>query len=286
MKKSLSERIRMLEDLGIDMSDFKQLIIDGKVVINADSKSYAEDKQLESNKQFRRWITAQTLRMFKTPIWDRDTRRYVCSWDLYLKNYYSYMYQFDMTLEELKTLKKLEVTDKREFEIRKRFFNKSVIILLCSDYLTRFKKYCKNNKIIYGKHNGQVKLKNNYGYMTLESIANDIIRPLINLVDEINKSESYAEIYTYFKKFRRIMNDLPRDTVKCAEWKDAFKGAGAYYTLQNLVLYHDVVLEKDKKTSLKLLEDMLDGEVWKYHRLLKNWLDDNEFNLSTSIAKH
>lgn len=83
-----------------------------------------------------------------------------------------------------------------------------------------------------------------------------------NLVlSEMLKAQSYSELYVLLKLFMRKMIRLPRKTSKCPVWKDAFKGIGAYETLKNMILFHDVVLRgcDGKKDSMEKLTDCLES---------------------------
>ena len=87
------------------------------------------------------------------------------------------------------------------------------------------------------------------------------------------------------------MNKLPYDTPKCKAWKEAFKGNGAYYTLRNLVLSHKVILRgcRGMNDSLVKLNECLEtykGEYWRFHYMLKDTIEYNDFDLRESIRRH
>ena len=83
------------------------------------------------------------------------------------------------------------------------------------------------------------------------------------------------------------MIKLPYNTPKNKAWIDAYKGEGAFYTLKNLVMFHDCYIKVDKfdlrtgTEAVKYLNEKLKeykGEGWKMFALMKKVIDDNNFN--------
>ena len=89
------------------------------------------------------------------------------------------------------------------------------------------------------------------------------------------------------------MVKLPADTPKCSDWKDAFKGNGAFKTLNNICKHHNCVVQNyetgeilDTYGSVAYIESLIDtyrGSYWKFHELLKATIELNNFDLSKSI---
>lgn len=284
MKKNLSERIAMLEEMGIDTTKFN-INLNG-VTLNVIADNIVEDKHISNAPDNRPWVTAQTFKMLYEPSYNVNTRKMEYGWDAYLRNVHGYMYQFTMMLDELDTLAKIEVKDEEAFVDRAKFFTKDVVVKTCLDYLDKFNKY------VYAHYNTKkyVVQLSKYGNVNIEKYM-DIRNKLSECVEDIIKSDSYAEIYSHFKKFVKKMVKLPYETAKCEEWKTAFRGNGAYYTLRNLVLSHGVVLRgcDGKNDSLAKLAECLEkykGAYWKFHYMLKDTIEYNDFDLRESIRKH
>ena len=278
--KKLSTRAAALEAMGIDTSKFNMEM--NGVTLSAQDIELAsqliEDKQI-SNKAFRRWITAQTFKMLE----------YHGGWDACLRECYGYKYQFTMMLEEMRVLNKLEARDKKEFEERIKFFNKKVVIATCKDYMKKLNKYIEEHKTAKNK----IKLAQ-YGTIDVADCDKVFVNKLRDIIDDMYRVDSYAELYTLLKKFIRVMNKLPEDTPKCSLWKDAFKGSGAYYSLRNMILFHDVTLRSygysNKIESIEFLENYMknldNGDLWRLHMMLKKVIEDTGFDLRTSIENH
>lgn len=282
MKKSLSEMIKTLEAAGIDTSKFS-VTIDGK-----DLKSFEEilsDKTNEivgseqvENKTFRRWVLAQTMRMLYTPVWDAEKGQYVKGWESYLRLNYDYQYQFTMLQEELKVLSKMQLNHSSEFKTRSKFFTKDVVLALLND-------------CVY-------KIGQQIGAPAFTYRCN-ALPEAISIIEKIRyvSDTDYIRLSFLYSDFMRtsVYNWLEKNTKKCSAWKDVYKGAGAYYSLQNMILYHDCVIpgyyDVSKNESYEALNSILDMEfktntVWRLHSLLLDTIKYNAFNLKESIRKH
>ena len=289
MKTSLSEMIKQLEEQGIDTSKFS---------INIDGKDLSEFLELAktnveqgtvSHKTFRRWVLAQTWKMLNEPVYDPKDRTCKPGWERYMRLNYDYKYQFTMLLDELKVLEKMKKRNyhSEEYAIRKLFFTKDVVLATCKHALNAAK-------------------KNSYGYNAYFKNAID------NKIEEANRAytviwhsfnDDYHIMAVMLEKFINtgILNYISCKERKCQQWKDAYKAAGAYYSLQNMILYHDCalpilyhgyhVLPVNKKCdSYKTLnvitKDLATtGELWRLHNCLLDTIECNHFDLVKSINK-
>lgn len=88
--------------------------------------------------------------------------------------------------------------------------------------------------------------------------------------DAIWGAASYASLYDVISNlkfnFRRNDKHIPRN------WLNCFKGAGAYYTLQNIIRTHDMVLPncKDMNESLDMVEHWF-KEITGYNPSERRW---------------
>jgi hypothetical protein len=86
---------------------------------------------------------------------------------------------------------------------------------------------------------------------------------------------------------------LPFDTPKSKAWIDAYKGEGAYYTLKNLIMFHDCVIEYNRETltqreSIDEIYRKLDeyqGEGWRMFALMKKVIEDNDFDFNDRMEE-
>jgi hypothetical protein len=132
------------------------------------------------------------------------------------------------------------------------------------------------------------------GNVFVSDIQGKILRPLILIHNRIKHCRNAADLYKNFCEFRRNMIGLHWDTPQCTKWLDAYKGAGAYYTLENMIRFHDCFIKNDyttsrckckflsKSSSLDYLESKADeyrNEGWKLFGLLRKFLQDNNVNI-------
>lgn len=253
-----------------------------------------EDGYVRNTKLHRRFVMAQMFHMLNYVSYDRRDSGY----NACLRNMYSYQYTLDMMLEEVRVLSKLETRDKESFNERSHFFTKKVVSLVLGDYLAKLEQYV--NGLPEHKCKGvpykRVKGKNIF----VSDLKKKLYAPIRDNIIRVANAKSYAEMYRLLEKFMRNIVKLPYDTPKSKVWIDAYKGAGAYYTLKNLVMFHDCiiytgkygVMHYDKSANLsgeraiEFLEDKLgeyQGEYYKMFALMKKVIEDNNFNFTTRM---
>ena len=239
-----------------------------------------------------RWVAAETFRMLNEKSYNYKTREYEYGWNNYLKNRYPYMYTFTMMIDELHRLSKMERDFDPEFELLKNFFTKEVVYQTCKHYINQLKKFIKKQPTRKCKGVPYVKL-NKYGDVFIKDLDTKVFKPLENWLCAIETSRNYGELECCLREFVKRMVKLPYDTPKCPDWKDAFKGNGAFKTLNNIIKHHNCVVQNyetgeilDTYGSVAYIESLLDlynGEYWKFHELLKATIKLNNFDLKESI---
>lgn len=279
MKTSLSEMIKQLEEQGIDTSKFS-INIDGKDLSEFLELAKANVEQgTVSHKTFRRWVLAQTWKMLNEPVYDPKDKTCKPGWERYMRLNYDYKYQFTMLLDELKVLEKMKRRNStsEEYEIRKLFFTKDVVLSTC-------------------KHALDAAIKSSVRYNAYFKNAID------NKIEEANRAytvighsfnDDYISMAVMLEKFINtgILNYISCRERKCQQWKDAYKAAGAYYSLQNMILYHDCLFPLCcKKQGYNFLNELANeysqnNELWRLHALMIEVINYNDFDLIKSINK-
>ena len=120
-----------------------------------------------------RFITAQTFKMLKEKSYNPKTRQWESGWDPYLRNSYGYMYQFDMMIDELHRLARMQRDNDPEFERLSSFFTKKVVYETCKHYISQLKKFVKNQKTRKCKRVPYVKL-NKYGNVFIKDLDSKV----------------------------------------------------------------------------------------------------------------
>ena len=307
------ERMEKLNNAGVDTNKFFTLnvgesipagskiyvVIDdsGNPVIKAKNvdndviyDQIIEDGYVRNTKLFRRFVMAQMFHMLNYVSWDGHYRGY----NDCLKRMYSYDYTLNMMAEEVRVLSKLEVRDRESFDERNKFFNKNVVIAILEDYLEKLKAYVdklpsKNCKGIPYK---RIKCVNIF----VEDMDKKIYSPIRGNIFRVKQAKNYSEIYRALEAFMRDKIKLPYETDKSKVWIDTFKGEGAYYTLKNLIMYHNCVFYNDihypmygnTTGYMNFLKSKLteyQGEGWRMFALMKKVIEDNNFDFKNRMAE-
>lgn len=311
MNKNVEKRMATLQNAGVNTSNFfnlnmnipvganVQVLIDG-VPYTIDSsndvvaKNIMDDGYVFNRRTDGRFVTAQTFRMLTQPTYNWETKTNEYGWDAYLRNRYGYMYQFDMMLDEVHRLARMEKDNDPEFGRLSRFFTKEVVYETCNHYMRRLRKYVKNQPTRTCKGVPYRKL-NKYGNVYIRDLNTKVYFPLTAALNALQRAKTYLELELKLKVFMKEMCKLPHNTPKCSQWKDAFKGKGAYVTLLNIVKFHGVnVIDNmgkplDTCGSVAYIESLLDeydGEYWRFHQMLKAEIARNNFDLTDSIRSH
>ncbi len=243
--------------------------------------SQIENGYVRNSKLHRRWVMAQMFRMLNSSI----------GYNEYLKRRYDYKYQFNMLTDELNVLGHLQKEDPEEFKDRLAFFNKNVVVALCYDY------YHKLNKRVMGLPEKSCKgrpYKRISGYnIFVSDLNNKLYIPILNSIKNMECCISYDVLSYSLKNFvRDFVNKytLPYDTNKCAEWVDAYKGAGAYYTMMNMVKFHDCFISDNTTEEvytgmkaveyLKSLNVIHEGYGYRKFAEMKRKIKENKFDFN------
>ena len=270
----------------------------GEVLVKVNdpiAQSIINDGYVKNSKLFRRYVLAHTMKLLEYVDRKNPNRK---GWEAGFKDMYGYGYCFEMLKEELHTLAKLQKEDPEYFAERTRFFNGDVVVATLNDYLYRLKKYCnKQMRENPKKYKGQAYVKlARYGNVLVKDLDTKVYEPIkmgIEFVKSAAEANDYSRMERKFNEFMsKYYNKLPYETPKCAVFKDAYKGAGAYFSLQNMIRFHGVDVVggcRGKYYCEEYLSKLLNGEykneVWRFHQLLVETIENNNFDLRRSIAE-
>ena len=246
-----------------------------------------EDGYVRNTKLHRRFVMAQMFHALNYVSYDGRSKGY----NDYLRNCYSYKYTIDMMIEEVKVLSKLEVKDIDTFNERVHFFDRKTIAAVLEDYLDKLKEYVDGlpTKNCKGVPYKRVKSVNIFEV----DLDKKLYAPVRNYIRQVIVARDYKAVYNVLCRFRRDMVKLPWHTAKSKVWLDAYKGEGAYYTLKNLIMYHDCNIcneygypmfgNENVVAYMAVLDSKLDeykGEGWRMFALMKKVISDNNFDFN------
>ena len=251
-----------------------------------------EDGYVRNTKLHRRFVMAQMFHMLNYVSYDKRYSGY----NDCLKRMYGYEYTLKMMMEEIRVLSKLEVRDRESFVERSYFFNKDVVVAVMEDYLEKLKAYVEalpdhNCKGLPYKRIKRMDVFN-------ADLSKKIYAPVRAHIYSVKYAKNYTEIYRALERFMRSYIKLPYDTPKSKVWIDTYKGEGAYYTLKNLVMFHNCKIYNDYNFPMfgegstigyvKFLNSKLDeykGEGWRMFALMKKVIADNNFDFKARMEE-
>ena len=154
-----------------------------------------------------------------------------------------------------------------------------------SDYIEELKKYIETlpNKNCKGVPYKRIKGVNIF----VADLQKKVYSPLERDICRLKYATNYKEVYSVVRSFMYNMIPLPYNTPKSKAWIDAYKGEGAFYTLKNLVMFHDCGIKVDKfdvrygMSAVTFLNEKLNeykGEGWRMFALMKKVIADNNFD--------
>jgi hypothetical protein len=154
--------------------------------------------------------------------------------------------------------------DVDNFNDRNHWFNNEVLAAMIADY--RYQLH------LHVKHNVKVQKCKGVPYKRIcgENVfVDDIQKKVFAPIDEYEgralKATQPAALYAIIHEFNKIRKTRSWEPKQSAEWLDAYKGAGAFFTMQNLIRYHKCRFEgMSKKASYSYLKDLAFEYV--YHK--------------------
>ena len=288
-----NERMEKLNAMGINTGKYFTVALDNgtqvhliidengnpKKVDDVIANQIIEDGYVRNTKLHRRFVMAQMFQALNYVSWDRKREGY----NEWLKRF-GIKYQFEMMLEEIRVLGKLEERDTETFLERSNFFTKEVITKTMADYIEKLKasieikKTYKCKGIPYKKVAGR--------NIFVDDLDKKIYAPMRMDINRVKIARNYNEIYRFVKDFINKMITVPYYTTKSKDWVDAYKGEGAFYTLKNLVMFNGCGIMVGYNMvygteAVKVLNERLyeyKGEGWRMFALMKKVIADNNFD--------
>jgi hypothetical protein len=297
--KKASERIEALKAAGVDVSNLFAMgdemvvrVVDGVPSQVSDDdpifKSIVSVGTIPDRRLFRRWVMAQMfhlLRSMEPCSWRKEPRTFVdVVQDL------GYEYQWKMLEEELRVQAKLAKSDGENFRERNRWFNDKVVSEMMTDYIEKLQKYIDDLKV---KHCKGVPYKTIKGtHYFCDDISSKVFYPLNRLRDKLNNfCDDEDDLYEIVRKFNKNRVRLAHDTNQSKAFIDAYKGAGAFYTMKNLILFHGCKFRNEGKymgrdaSMAKLHLEASSNKGWQMLGIMKKLIEDNGVSINGKLEE-
>lgn len=247
----------------------------------------AEQGTVPNRRLCRRWVMAQMFHMLSYVPYGKYEPVGVTE----MIHRLGYEYQWRMIINELHAQMKMEGKDVANFTDRNRWFNANVVEAMAQDYIAKLKEHVnslpeKKCKGIPYKHVGGRDI-------FLKDLEAKLFNPLCMASRRIGQAKNATQLYNAAKNFNDIRVRMNSDTPQCKSWIDAYKGSGAFFTMQNLIRFHgctamdDEGYRLDKWQSLTFLsakaEMYKNGEGWRLLAMMKKMLKDNNIDIQKKM---
>lgn len=240
-------------------------------------ESIRNDGYIENHHLYRRWVMAQMLRHFRN---EKDP----AAFDHYFISGKPYKYAWETTLNEIKAMKHLQG---EELIKRERFFNLEVVKEMANEYNEQVKNYIAKLPKKWTVKNGK------WAYYSKIPYGKEIKRSpkdkefwasITEAVNKINEANTYWQMQKAVENFMATC-PMHLKMPKPNAWKNAFKGAGAYYTMDNMIKFHHChwmlkshYLMLPLSASLAELEKAVEETKGEYYRLYAMMCDFVAYN--------
>lgn len=240
---------------------------------------------------FRRWVMSQVFHGLTC----KDYHGHVVGFSEWLRNH-GYVYQWDMMIEELHVQAKLYGKDMENFNARNRWFDKVLAITMAGDYIEQLRKDANDRPQHKCKGVPYVTVEHTHYFVS--DIEKKLIAPLWGYVRKIETAKTPKELEDAVRWFWKNAPVKRWSYKQCAEWKDAYKGMGAYATMQNLLRFHGCTFPKDNDfyklnkrslTDLQMLNQAAiqyaSGEGWRLFGLMKQMIEENGIDIEAKMKE-
>lgn len=298
--KTAEAKIEALRNAGVDVSNLFSIrssagndavgcLADGKFTIVPDNdpifSAIIQGGAIPNRRLFRRWVMAQVFHMMT----QTDHKSSSPMGFTEALNRKGYKYQWKMTVEEFRVQAKLSANDPENFAERNRWFNKELAVEMAQHYIDQLKEIVSKLRIRKCKGVPYVRIQRRNVF--LEDLQAHVYAPLEKSLGGIKRARSAVMLYNAVNRFHcdikktYISHDIPQSK----GFKDAYKGAGAFFTMKNLILFHGCVFPKmNQEASLAYLQYIInptDFEGYKLFGVLKDFLKQNKIDIASKQAE-
>lgn len=233
---------------------------------------------------FRRWVMSQVFHGLMS-------RGGFTQW----LTWHGYHYQWEMLVEELRVQVKLYGKDFENFEARNRWFNRKLAVTMAEDYIDQMREDAKSRPT--HKCKGVPYIKFFRQNVFVSDIEKKLVWPMADLKNGIQKAKTPQQLYEAVRAFSkaRVWGCNSGNYKQTAEWKDAYKGMGAYATMQNLLRFHGCAFPMDndfyerRLSGLVMLENAAatyaGGEGWRLFGLMKQMIEANGIDIEAKMKE-
>lgn len=240
---------------------------------------------------FRRWVMAQVFHMMTQKKWNSDKPMGFLN-ALQAKGF---RYSWEMLIEEIRVQAKLEVLDQENFIQRNRWFNKDVAVNMATDYLKQLNEHVEQRKKRCKRCKGNPYITLNGNDIFVDDLRKKVFNPLDKYVRMMKSAKDMTDLYHAIVGLYQIVKDIYScySIVMSPAFKDAYKGAGGYFTMRNLIMFHGCKMRSSKGNPLvelsslreldRLAEVYKNGEGWRMFGAMKELIARNGIDIEKKM---
>lgn len=303
-----SKKIQAMKAAGIDVTNlFAMINAEGVEAIarveNGNMTFISDDDPIvvaifqrgtvPNRRLFRRWVMAQVFHMLT----QKDYRTGKPVGFLNALQMKGFRYSWEMLIEEIRVQAKLEILDQENFIQRNRWFNKNVASDMATDYLKQLNEHIEQKKKKCKRCKGNPYITLNGTHIFVADLRKKVFNPLEKYERLIKNSKNMADLYQAVTGFYRGVKEFysPYELTMSSAFKDAYKGAGGYFTMRNLIMFHGCAMFSSKGNRLvessslreldKLAESYKNGEGWRMFGVMKELISKNGIDIEAKMAE-
>lgn len=292
-KRTAEEKLEALRKAGVDVSNYFSMKDSkgGEFVMRMENGSLAavgdddpvmrkidDGGTIHERTLFRRWVMSQMFHMLASPIGFTKA--------LQLRGY---KYQWRVLEDELEAQAKMyNHGDTEGLSERNMWFDRRVAKAMAEDHIKKTRAYFQSLR--QKSTRGEAYVKSHGKNVFLGDIDGMFTTPLRRAAQGIASAINPRSLYNAVVNFTHcdaFIRNLPANTKQCREFQDAYKGAGAYWTMKNLILFHGCVFNgMDRKKSEGRLQELLKecaGMGWCLLGAMKQFITDNGIDIEREM---
>lgn len=191
-------------------------------------------------------------------------------------------YEWKAIENEFNAQMKMEHSDEENFKIRNRWFNKGIVSEMVTDLVRQIRDLMQNF--------------DRRGYITYyHSLLHNAAEAIGGIGCSIERTSTIAELLGWIRKIRKALKPLSfaKHCLKMSEvFINQYKGVGAYYTMKNMIMFHDCRMfgEDDERLSYKDSLWVLDEHNshlagWQMIGVMKKLIQFNNIDIEAKRAE-
>lgn len=235
------QRIEALKKAGIDTSSYLTLgddtvlrVTDGSAAVVTDDdpvfRAIGEGGYISHYRLFRRWVMAQMFRMLRACEGGRSNLTQEIQ-------RHGYEYSWRMLRDELHAQERMAAhADAECFKERNAWFNGRTAHAMALHYTDVLRG--RVSELTVRKCKGRPYVTIHGEHVFTDELWQKVYEPLDRAAAAIARASTPEALAHSVAAFDRLRKPLPPHAKMCKEFIQAYKGAGAYFTCKNLILFH------------------------------------------------